>query len=203
MAIAINGTGTVTGISVGGLPDGIVDTEMLAADAVTVAKAADSVKGIQEFDQWYLNTNVTSNSNLTAFTRSSDTWTGAAAKIGTGMSLASEKWTFPSTGKWLVVCCAQFDCNNSDNVIVYTQVSLNDGTSYGNYGCAMDGNNDSGGGSRTGSATAWSFIDVTDTANVKVKFYGDSIGSGSAIRGTATAGDGMQTHINFIRLGGT
>ena len=38
MPIAINGSGTLTGISVGGLPDGIVDTDMIAADAVTAAK---------------------------------------------------------------------------------------------------------------------------------------------------------------------
>ena len=38
MAITINGTGTVTGVSVGGLPDGIVDADMLAADAVTQTK---------------------------------------------------------------------------------------------------------------------------------------------------------------------
>ena len=38
MPIAINGSGTVTGISVGGLPDGIVDTDMIAADAVTAPK---------------------------------------------------------------------------------------------------------------------------------------------------------------------
>jgi len=38
MAITLNGSGTVTGISVGGLPDGIVDTDMLANDAVTDAK---------------------------------------------------------------------------------------------------------------------------------------------------------------------
>jgi len=38
MAITINGSGTVTGISVGGLPDGIVDADMLAANAVTEAK---------------------------------------------------------------------------------------------------------------------------------------------------------------------
>ena len=42
MAIAINGSGTVTGISVGGLPDGIVDTDMLAANAVATAKIADT-----------------------------------------------------------------------------------------------------------------------------------------------------------------
>ena len=39
MPITINGSGTVTGLAVGGLPDGIVDTDMLAADAVTAAKA--------------------------------------------------------------------------------------------------------------------------------------------------------------------
>jgi len=38
MAITINGTGTITGISVGGLPDGIVDTDMIAAAAVTAPK---------------------------------------------------------------------------------------------------------------------------------------------------------------------
>ena len=42
MPIAINGSGTVTGISVGGLPDGIVDADMLAANAVTTAKISDS-----------------------------------------------------------------------------------------------------------------------------------------------------------------
>jgi len=38
MAITINGSGTITGVSVGGLPDGIVDTDMLASDAVSAAK---------------------------------------------------------------------------------------------------------------------------------------------------------------------
>ena len=42
MAIQINGDGTITGISVGGLPDGIVDTDMIAANAVATAKIADN-----------------------------------------------------------------------------------------------------------------------------------------------------------------
>ena len=40
MAIAINGSGTVTGISVGGLPDGIVDAGTLASNSVEEAKIA-------------------------------------------------------------------------------------------------------------------------------------------------------------------
>ena len=39
MAIAINGSAnTISGLAVGGLPDGVVDTDMLAANAVTDAK---------------------------------------------------------------------------------------------------------------------------------------------------------------------
>jgi hypothetical protein len=39
MAISIDGSaGTITGVGVGGLPDGIVDADMLATDAVTSAK---------------------------------------------------------------------------------------------------------------------------------------------------------------------
>ena len=42
MAIAINGsTNTITGVAVGGLPDGIVDADMLAANAVSSAKIED------------------------------------------------------------------------------------------------------------------------------------------------------------------
>ena len=38
MAIVINGSGTVTGLSVGGLPDGTVDAGTLATNSVTAAK---------------------------------------------------------------------------------------------------------------------------------------------------------------------
>jgi hypothetical protein len=40
MAITINGTGTITGLSTGGLPDGSVATDDLAANAVTAGKLA-------------------------------------------------------------------------------------------------------------------------------------------------------------------
>jgi len=41
MAIVINGSGTVTGISVGGLPDGIVDSGTLATNSVDSAELID------------------------------------------------------------------------------------------------------------------------------------------------------------------
>ena len=45
MAIVINGSGTITGISVGGLPDDIVDAGTLADDAVGLAQMAAGTDG--------------------------------------------------------------------------------------------------------------------------------------------------------------
>jgi hypothetical protein len=47
MPITINGTGTVTGISAGGLPDACITTDDIAANAVTAAKlGADQASGL-------------------------------------------------------------------------------------------------------------------------------------------------------------
>ncbi len=45
MPITLNGSGTVTGISVGGVPDGTVDADTLASSAVTSVKLASGVGG--------------------------------------------------------------------------------------------------------------------------------------------------------------
>jgi len=44
MAVVINGSGTVTGLAVGGLPDGTVDAGTLATDSVTAVKLPDTVE---------------------------------------------------------------------------------------------------------------------------------------------------------------
>jgi len=46
MPVSINGnTGVITGVAVGGLPDGIVDADTLASNAVTAGKLASGVGG--------------------------------------------------------------------------------------------------------------------------------------------------------------
>ena len=45
MPIAINGSGTITGISAGGLPDGVITTDDIAANAVTYAKIGTTEQG--------------------------------------------------------------------------------------------------------------------------------------------------------------
>ena len=45
MPITINGSGTVTGITAGGLPDGVITTDDIAANAVTFAKIGTTEQG--------------------------------------------------------------------------------------------------------------------------------------------------------------
>ena len=69
MAIVINGSGTVTGISVGGLPDGIVDAGTLATNsvdsaelidgAIDAAHLANGVGGITHASQWRITASYT------------------------------------------------------------------------------------------------------------------------------------------------
>ena len=69
MPIAINGSGAVTGISVGGLPDGLVDSDMLAAGAVTAPKrgAGAILQVVQTFKNDSFSTTSTSYVDITGF----------------------------------------------------------------------------------------------------------------------------------------
>ena len=180
MAVEINGSSnTITGIAVGGLPDGIVDTDMLAANAVTAAKAAGSVKGISEFDYYYLTTSVTTDQTITSnIIRNNKT--GAASQIGTGMSQSSGTFTFPSTGKYLVLAIVTFVISGPDSAVLDTMVTT-DNSTYVAHARATDG---AGSGNRTGCGTSLAFIDVTDTSQVKVQFKALSLASGSSVVGS-------------------
>ena len=163
----------------------------LTADA-TMA----TVNGIQEFDQWYLTGNKSDNSDITANLSRSGI-TGAAAQIGTGMTESSGIFSFARTGKYLVIVTALFQLKDFDNANVLTSVTLNN-SSYNRFAIASDGNN--GSGSRGGTGTSFSFIDVTDTSNVKVKFTTESLGTDSYLQGSSTE---LFTNFIFARLGGT
>ena len=106
MPITINGSGTVTGIAVGGLPDGIVDTDMLADSAVTGPKhAAGSV--IQ----------TTSSGNITAdFSNTSNSYVTTSVTHSITPSAASSKI--------LVLIAMDFGFSGTDNVQAYPKLAL-------------------------------------------------------------------------------
>ena len=109
MAIAINGSGTITGLSNGGLPDGCIldaDINCMAASKLTGALPAISGAnltgtGITEVDEWRVTSSFArqSTADITSNWERSDT---IFSKIGTGMSESSGIFTFPSSGIWLV-----------------------------------------------------------------------------------------------------
>jgi uncharacterized protein YaiE (UPF0345 family) len=83
MAITINGTGSITGLTTGGLPDGSITTDDLAANAVTAAKLSTGAPswtsgGVLSFNSGY-------GSVATAYgCRAWVNFDGTSGSIGTG-----------------------------------------------------------------------------------------------------------------------
>ena len=95
MAITINGTAnTVAGLAVGGLPDGVVDADTLASNAVTNVKVADDAIGIAE-----LSTTGTAGSGN--FLRGDNAWASAggdntpsfSVTIAASQNFSDSTWT--------------------------------------------------------------------------------------------------------------
>ncbi len=179
--------------------DGSANEVLKTDGSGNLAFAAASV-GITEVDQYRMSSSVTSsgnNSTITGWERfSTSIHAAAASPLGTGMSVSSGIFTFPSTGKYLVILNMKCGIGTNDNVQIYHKVTVNNST-YTTYIGSTDGQNDSG--TRNGSSTSMSFIDVTNTTNVKLLFHADSVGSGSTIFG----GSNEATTAIFIRLGDT
>lgn len=196
-----NLTGNVTGsgANLTNIPAGQLTG---ALPAISGANLTGMIAGIAEVDQWYLTTDVTNSGNdtvISAWSRFTQANVSAASPIGTGMSHSAGTFTFPSTGKWLVIFVGHYLLVQNDNVVVITKVTINN-SSYNAIATAKDGNSASN--STSGSATSFAFIDVTNTSNVKLHFYATSIASGSKVDGY-NSGNGIQTSALFIRLGDT
>jgi hypothetical protein len=149
-----------------------------------------------EFDYWYLTADETT-TDVTMTNWSRYNQEAAASPIGTGMTESSGIFTFPNTGKWLVVSAPHFNIDDSDSTVVTTEVTTNN-SSYNEVARAADGNN--GTGLRSGGSTAFAFVDVTDTANVKVRFRPLSLSGSSSVMGHASF---VESAFLFIRLGDT
>ena len=161
---------------------------------LSFATVATPVPGITEYDQWYLTSAKSSNGTLENLSRTSAT--GSAVPLGSGMSVSGGTFTFPNTGKWLIVYNIRFQIDGSDNVDVVLYVTT-DNSNYSAVTHAVGGLN--GSGSKETSASSMYFLDVTDTSLVKCQFYVSSISGSSNVTGTNIP----ITNFNFIRLGDT
>ena len=176
------------------------------ANTVTIGKAGDTVnvvgtlqnggtnflQGITEADQWRLTADITTNTNPISANLERVDNTGAGY-LGTGMSVSSGIWTFPSTGLWKIelyatgiVGAGAIDVQTIIHIRTYISASAVDVAS------AFIGSNED-----YDSASTTFLYNVTDTSTHQLTFRTASMVN-STVRG---ATDVNETHLNFIRLG--
>ena len=162
-----------------------------------VLKDGNVPSGLTEVDNWQLTANITSDGDITS---NLQRMVGDAVGYkGTGMTVSSGVFTFPSTGLWEVIVHANFEINNDPSAEISIKACTN-GSSYSRVGGAFIGNRSNTGAHYYG-VEASQIIDVTDTSQVKVMFATSSLASGSDVLGGTDEGYG--THFKFIRLGDT
>ena len=195
MPVTINGDGSITGLSVGGLPNGSVNADTIAANAVTDAKisamAASKLTGalpaisgaaltgmasggLTDFDEWYITSNITGNQTpYTSWARANTASNHHGIKGGT-MSHSSGTWTFPSTGYWFVSFQAWvFNQNRLERNAHFQIFTTSDNSSYENPAAGSIGHTNfsgSGNGATHQSAHCQFIFDVQDTSTHKMQF---------------------------------
>ena len=199
MPVTINGNGSIKGLSVGGLPNGIVDTDVLADNAVTSAKSS-LTEGITMIDQWRLNSNYTFSNNSTTdltanWERNDASYYGG---VGSPMTESSGVFNFPITGKYLIMGYAQFYASSG---------------SHSSFGLFLNTKVGSG-GSFVITAQGWSsgyttnayayaqvqfLMDITDTTHDQVKLSAQ----GNSNRQILTSSTAQRTGFTFMRVGDT
>jgi len=159
MAITINGNGTITGISAGGLPAG----------TVTSATLASGTQGITQADQWRVTSSFdTADSDVTSNWARNDT---DFTLIGSGMTESSGIFTFPVTGiykiEWVPTSFRMPSGATLKNVGGYIYTT----TDNSNYNIRAQTRNSISTDNYASSTCYMSCIfDVTNTSTHKVKF---------------------------------
>jgi len=150
------------------------------------------ISGITEADQFRLTadivgTNAVISSNLERVDDAS------FSKIGTGMSVSSGIFSFPSTGLYQILVKMSAYAPSVDNYYVETYATINN-SSYDKIG-RVGGSSDN---SYENGQSESLFVNVTNTTNVKVKFQTDSLAGSSGVLGDTNYN---RTTFTFIRLG--
>ena len=196
MPVTINGNGSITGLSVGGLGSGVVNTASIADGAVTTDKASGSVKGIEMVDQWRI-TSTKSNSGQSVFDSNWERNDLNSNKIGSaGMSESNGVFTFPTTGKYLVIAFGYATGNNDRYMGIWIERTVDGGSNWTRgaegYGSAYNSGN-----STFSQVSIQYFFHVTNTSTHKIRLKSDNVGTCN----WDGAQDIMRTGFTFIRMG--
>ena len=188
MPLTFNGSGTITGLTAGGLPDG----------SIQAADLASGVGGIGEVDTWKLTADAANDLNPISsnLARVTSYWT----KKGTGMSESSGVFTFPSTGYWLIQFLADYYTSVKVNEYISIIQVTSDNSSYSDQGYTRACNDDHSGEIINGCNCHYIFR-VADTSTHKCRFRVEIPGSPGTVT-TYGGGGGNYTSMNFIKLAG-
>jgi len=156
------------------------------------------ISGITMADQFCLTSNFSGSalpiaSNLARVAR-----TGQGTLNG-GMTESSGIFTFPSTGIYLVNFTASFQYSGDSRYIFITMQATTDNSNYSAVAETPTFIQQTSGATTYAQAQCSSLIDVTDTSNVKVRFFVSPLNSSVITRGEAVSA----TYMQFIRLGDT
>ena len=165
---------------------------------LTVGSTSITANGITAASQWRVTANFTGDAAPIASNWEVSDSTGYAS-LGSAMSESSGIFTFPSTGYWLVLFQGTMTSNSSENECGYRLQVTTDNSSYDAEGEAV-ASGSPGGSNETGSAQTAAIVDVTDVANVKVRFAVFQADDSNTTIGSSTR---HLTGATFIRLGDT
>ena len=174
-APALTGTDSNTGITFPAADTIKFATGGVERMSITNSGVSGITAGITEADQWRLTTTLSNNGDngITANWERNDT---EFEKIGTGLSQSSGVYTFPSTGKYLIMYRGTGTGNGDRYIGIHFLISTNGGSSYTyrgeSYGSAYN----------SGATTYTSFsydiiVDVLDISNYKFYWKASSIGT--------------------------
>ena len=156
--------------------------------------------GITEADQWRVTATTSVSGSSDIVTSNWERADNNFGLIGTGMSESSGVFTFPSTGFYLVIFNACIESSSDDSR--YIAATINVTTDNSSYTAVQrnSGNLTNQSDARDTNAPVFAIIDVTDTANVKVKF---SFSAETAVSLAGASGTERKTTFSFLRLGDT
>ena len=200
MPVTINGDGSITGLAVGGLPDGCVDTDTIANSAVTSTKTT-LKSGITMYDKW-VGASTTSGRQdpYTNWVRHS--YTGV--HIATGMSHSSGIFTFPQTGIYMVRFNADaYNVNNYERTVDCAIEYTTNNSSYSSLQVGSGCIHNEGSYNIHNTITVQTLLDVTNTTNVKVKFSVKAYNNESGLRLQSYSAGGGFTYCDFTRVADT
>ena len=198
-----NGAAVFTLPTSDGSANQVIQTD--GSGALSFVTSTDTV-GLTDFDTWILTGSFNGSvdpisNNLTRYS------VNGANYLGTGMSVSSGVWTFPSTGYWRITVKFRSQRNSghqsthqkieikssTDNFSSSDILAVADSSYYDNYAT----------GGRQVSGSASIIFDCTNTSTHKIRFAAvvdDNSGNGNEFLGSSTVG---LTTFEFIKLADT